>query len=108
MVLLLRKFLRHGNFKNIDKVSISNTPLGGIDKAMMDDVKRDWEEFGGRGFDTRSRPGYSSLLTLIYNQIRLNYTMMKKAKNRRILIWSEFLLPSQRPETVIEVSELNT
>ena len=44
MVLLLRKFLRHGNFKNIDKVSISNTPLGGIDKAMMDDVKRDWEE----------------------------------------------------------------
>ena len=44
MDLLLRKFLRHGNFKNIDKVSISNTPLGGIDKAMMDDVKRDWEE----------------------------------------------------------------
>ena len=44
MVLLLRKFLRHGNFKNIDKVSISNTTLGGIDKAMMDDVKRDWEE----------------------------------------------------------------
>ena len=57
----------------------SNTPLGGIDKAMMDDVKRDWEEWGGRGLDTRSRPGYSSLLTLIYNQIRLNCTMMKKA-----------------------------
>ena len=64
-----------GNFKNIDKVSISNNPLGGIDKAMMDDVKRDWEEWGGRGFDTRSRPGYSSLLTLIFNQIRLNYTL---------------------------------
>ena len=45
MDLLLRKFLRHGNFKNIDNVvSISNNPLGGIDKAMMDDVKRDWEE----------------------------------------------------------------
>ena len=44
MVLKLRKFLRHGDFKNIDKVSISNTPRGGIDKAMMDDVKRDWEE----------------------------------------------------------------
>ena len=42
--LVIKLDLLTGNFKNIDKVSISNNPLGGIDKAMMDDVKRDWEE----------------------------------------------------------------
>ena len=40
--LVIKEVLTTWEFQK--QVSISNTPLGGIDKAMMDDVKRDWEE----------------------------------------------------------------